>query len=244
MLWKITGIIGILCIVYYLIIIFYAGFQANFSKFWAAAGISCLAASVLKFHVSLPGTVKLVGGILLLVVISVFFAVEARIVFAMSSKNTSDLEYVIVLGARVRGETPSKSLYKRLQRAEKYLKENPSTIAVLSGGQGFGEDISEAEAMRRYLTAHGICKDRLRSEDQSTNTKENMKYSFAIIGDQDTRTGVITNNFHVYRSVAIGKKMGYKNLEGVAASSSAILQVNYMVREFFAVIKDKFIGNI
>ena len=48
---------------------------------------------------------------------------------------------------------------------------------MLSGGKGDGENISEAEAMYRYLTGHGIDGDRLIREEESTSTKENLEFS-------------------------------------------------------------------
>ena len=81
-----------------------------------------------------------------------------------------DLDYIIVLGAHVAGTRLSKALLERTRRALRYLEENPETRAVLSGGQGQGEQISEAEAMYRYLTEHGIDGSRLILEDRSTNT--------------------------------------------------------------------------
>lgn len=88
----------------------------------------------------------------------------------------------------------------------RYLEENPRTRAVLSGGQGQGEQISEAEAMYRYLTEHGIDGSRLILEDRSTNTKENLDFSLEKIGTLDASIGIVTNHFHVFRGVAIGRK--------------------------------------
>ena len=68
---------------------------------------------------------------------------------------------VIVLGAGVNGTTPSLALQTRINAAESYLKANPGIPAVLSGGQGPGEDISEARAMFDALTARGIDPARL-----------------------------------------------------------------------------------
>ena len=71
-------------------------------------------------------------------------------------KPRSDLDYIIVLGAHVNGTKLTLALLERVRRALLYLEENPGTKAVLSGGRGDGEQISEAEAMYRYLTEHGI----------------------------------------------------------------------------------------
>ena len=100
-----------------------------------------------------------------------------------------DLDYIIVLGAHVAGTRLSKALLERTRRALRYLEENPETRAVLSGGQGQGEQISEAEAMYRYLTEHGIDGSRLILEDRSTNTKENLDFSLEKIGTWIPRSG-------------------------------------------------------
>ena len=67
-----------------------------------------------------------------------------------------------------------------MERAGEYLEENPETKAVLSGGKGTGEDITEAEAMYRYLEKKGISPERLLKEEHSTNTSENLKFSLEI----------------------------------------------------------------
>ena len=94
-----------------------------------------------------------------------------------------NLDYIIVLGAHVDGTRMTLALLERARRALLYLEENPGTKAVLSGGKGDGENISEAEAMYRYLTGHGINGDRLMREEESTSTKENLEFSRRKIGD-------------------------------------------------------------
>ena len=100
-------------------------------------------------------------------------------------KIKENLDYIIVLGAHVNGVRLSKALLERTRRALEYLEKNPKTRAVLSGGQGEGETIGEAEAMCRYLEDHGISRERLILEDRSTNTKENLDFSLALIGDTE-----------------------------------------------------------
>ena len=110
-------------------------------------------------------------------------------------KVPSDLDYLIVLGAHVDGTRLTLALLERTRRALQYLKDNPRTRAVLSGGRGTGEQISEAEAMYRYLTSRGIAGERLLLEDQSVNTAENIRFSLEKIGSKDVSIGVVTNNF-------------------------------------------------
>ena len=159
-------------------------------------------------------------------------------------KIKENLDYIIVLGAHVNGVRLSKALLERTRRALEYLEKNPKTRAVLSGGQGEGETISEAEAMCRYLEDHGISRERLILEDRSTNTKENLDFSLALIGDLNASIGVVTNHFHVFRGVAIGKKCGCKNIYPIPSRYRSWRLVIYIPREILAIIKDKILGNL
>lgn len=159
-------------------------------------------------------------------------------------KIKENLDYIIVLGAHVNGVRLSKALLERTRRALEYLEENPKTRAVLSGGQGEGEIVSEAEAMCRYMEDHGISRERLILEDRSTNTKENLDFSLALIGDLNASIGVVTNHFHVFRGVAIGKKCGCKNIYPIPSRYRSWRLMIYIPREILAIIKDKIMGNL
>ena len=169
---------------------------------------------------------------------------EIQILLRKIMKIKENLDYIIVLGAHVNGVRLSKALLERTRRALEYLEKNPKTRAVLSGGQGEGETISEAEAMRRYLEDHGISRERLILEDRSTNTKENLDFSLALIGDLNAPIGVVTNHFHVFRGVAIGKKCGCKNIYPIPSRYRSWRLVIYIPREILAIIKDKILGNL
>ncbi len=88
---------------------------------------------------------------------------------------------VMVFGCYVRGEEPGRTLTTRLDAALSLLKRYPNADCIVSGGQGSNEAISEAEAMRRYLVSCGIAEERITLEDRSTNTSENLEYTFAIL---------------------------------------------------------------
>ena len=158
-------------------------------------------------------------------------------------RKIQNLEYIIVLGAHVQGTRLTLALLERTRRALQYLEENPETKAVLSGGQGEGEDISEAQAMCNYLVEHGIDRERLILEGRSTSTTENLKFSLEIIG-LDHSVGVVTNNFHVFRGTAIGKKCGCKEIYPSPSRYRSWRLLIYIPREILAIIKDKIMGNL
>ncbi len=243
------AVLGTLCLIYYVVIVLYAGFGVDFAWFWAAGGIGFLLYGLLIRHGALhpQGITAWAVRIILALLVTGFIiagAAATRIIGAMTAKVPQDLDYVIVLGAHVRGTVPSRALRKRLDCAKAYAEENPDTIFFLSGGQGSGEDITEAEAMYRYLTEKGVDGDRLILEDRSTSTKENLEFCSQIRDIKDEKVGVLSNNFHVYRAGLMAEKLGYQHVARVPAPSDDVMQVHYVVREIFALAKAKLRGNI
>lgn len=240
---------GALCIIYYIILILYAGITADFAWIWLAAALVLTGGGVLlrygKLHPGFfPGWMKYMVIAVLAAGILIFLSICTKVIQGMTSKGSANLDYVVVLGAQVKKDVPSRALKKRLEKALEYAGSHPDTILILSGGQGSGEEITEAECMRRYLTEHGISKERLVLEEQSTSTKENLEFSNNLTGCAHARTGILSNNFHVYRAVRLAKKQGYLHAEGIAAKSDPVMQVHYVVREAFALVKEKLKGNI
>lgn len=180
--------------------------------------------------------------------------IEIMVLGGVMSGGTPGLDYIIVLGAGVYGEEPSPALRSRTETAVRYLNENPGTKAILSGGQGPGEDISEAECMARLMADAGIHMDRVYKEEHSTTTVENIKNSYGIIGESGNvsavrpidgtgaKVGIVTSNFHVFRAVVTARAAGGKDVTGIAAPFSGILLPHYMVRECLAFTVDFVFG--
>ena len=170
--------------------------------------------------------------------------IEAAIVFRGEADNSNlPVDAVIVLGAGVNGETPSAALWSRIRAAEDYLEIHPDVPVVLSGGQGAGEAISEAEAMRRALWKEDRAENaRLLLEERSTNTAENFRYSKELLEQRglDTETAVIavvTNDFHCFRARMIAQREGLHTISVPAELPWWWLTANYYLREAFAVVK-------
>lgn len=251
-LMVIFEIIALLSFSYFIVMVSYAGLRTSFAFVWLGMALffaACGAAVIIlgKRNVSLPPAVKIVISVLAAAIIILFAVVEGMVISGMKEKTDEQYDYVIVLGARVKGTTVTKSLRKRLDKALEYVEKDDNTVLVLSGGQGSGEDVSEAQAMYDYLVEKGADKSRLLLEDKSTSTVENIKYSMKIIeedsGNADVKVGFITNNFHVFRAELVCRNMGY-DIKGIPAKSDNKLLINYMFREFFALVKYKISGNI
>ena len=243
MLQGICIAIGCLCLLYYVIITVYAGIRADFSWIWLLAGGGFLTlAWLIRMAGQNPHSIwSAAKGVCLAAAAAsccLIICLSALVISTMSAKGSSQLDYVVVLGAQVKGSVPSRALKKRLDTALEYAQKNTDTILILSGGQGQGEDISEALCMQEYLLEHGIREDRMILEDQSVNTRENLLFSSRLTGCEKHRTGVLSNNFHVYRALKLAEELGYEKAEGIAAPSDMVMQVHYVVREAFALVKE------
>ncbi len=162
----------------------------------------------------------------------------------MRMKGSTDLDYVIVLGARVKGTVPSRSLALRISCAKECMDRMPDAVFILSGGQGSDEEISEAACMRECLLACGADPERIIMEDRSTSTRENLQFSDALTGCGSARTGILSNDFHIYRAVALAKKMGYAHPEGIAAPSDPVTRPRYILREICALAVETLKGEV
>lgn len=179
----------------------------------------------------------------LVIVICVFaisfvsaFAVTMNSIVSYAKYTASDETTVVVLGCKVRGDTPSAMLYWRSSEAAKYLENNPNSVAILSGGKGDGENISEAECMFNIITDYGISEDRLFVEDKSTSTEENMRFSKEIIDDNNLSTdiAIATSDYHEKRASMIAKKNGL-NSSSIPAYGDMYSRPTFYTREVFGV---------
>ena len=184
--------------------------------------------------------VKIVVSVFAGICAAALIVIEIPIVKATIDKPKPGADYIIVLGAAVYGEEPSITLQHRLEGAARYLDENPNTKGVVSGGQGAGEDISEAECMRRYLEIHGIEPERILVEDQSTSTKENLAFSKAVIesdGGDVSRVAVVSSGYHLYRAKTMARLLGMQATGVVGSDGYPLYMFGMYLREAAAVLK-------
>lgn len=179
---------------------------------------------------------------LCLAVLTVLFClIEAQILQGETSDaDIPAVDCLLILGAGVNGEEPSLMLQYRLEAALPYLRAHPETLAVLCGGMGAGERITEAEAMRRWLVRQGIPEERLLLEERSTNTDENIANARALLearGDVPEEVVVVTTGFHLYRARLLAERYGFAAY-GIAAKlpQLPLFWLTYHLREFASVL--------
>lgn len=155
-------------------------------------------------------------------------------------------DYVIVLGAGVKGTEPSQILRDRINQAYEYLTAHPDVICIATGGKGDGENISEAQCIYDHLMAMGIDGSRIWLEDRATSTIENFRYSIALIeektGTVPEHVTVLSNEFHLYRASRMAKDCGLRADFVAAPTSVFLIRVSYTIREVFALWKYLILG--
>ena len=175
----------------------------------------------------------------IVVAILIIAVAETSCIISACMKTPAENATAVVLGCRVYGERPSLSLVERLEAAYAYLEANPEAVCIVSGGQGNGENISEAEAMYRWLVSKGIEKERIYIEDRSTSTEENIAFSKQIIEENglNPNIAIVTSEYHTYRAGIIAKQ---NNLNfGAAPGQTAWWTFpTFYVRELYAILAE------
>lgn len=182
--------------------------------------------------------VRILQGIVTFIIIAGIIVVgttEALIINASFGNPKASFDYLVVLGAGVHGSTPSLSLRNRIDTAYDYLTGHPDVVAVLTGGMGEGESITEADCMFDALTARGIDPERLILEENATSTWENLHYSMDLLeqrtGSRPEKIGVLSSEYHLFRASLFAKECGV-GFVGIPAKTTKIsLRINYFMRE-------------
>lgn len=162
------------------------------------------------------------------------FAVLSCLMINACYKAPAEDATVVVLGAALRGENPSRLLRERLETAAEYLEQNPTAVCVVSGGQGADEVCSEAAVMKRYLVEKGIVEERIFMEDKSTSTFENIRFSKEVMEQHGLSQNIalVTQEFHQYRASRLAKQAGFENVGAVPSQTPFYLLGSYWVRDF------------
>jgi uncharacterized SAM-binding protein YcdF (DUF218 family) len=183
--------------------------------------------------------------LILVICVGYFCVVESFILSDAHTETHETADYIIVLGAGVNGTKPSLSLRDRLEGAYDYMTANPNTIAIVSGGQGEGELISEAACMHDWLVEKGINPNRIIMEEQATCTLENLQYSMDIINKlsiQDPVIGVVSSEYHLHRAKRLAEYVGIDVIGVAAKTGFPTVAVNYFIREAFAMTEQYVFG--
>lgn len=179
--------------------------------------------------------VKRVFTVLLVIGMLVVGVTECLIIHASFGDRDESCEYMLVLGAKVRSDGPSVSLMDRIKAAAAYMNAHPEVIAVVSGGKGPDEPMTEAQCMYDELIRLGIDPNRIWMEDRATSTWENLRFTLNLIeektGKRPEKIGLLSSEYHLFRAKLFADRCGVEAV-GIPARTSRLSQmVNHFMRE-------------
>ena len=152
-------------------------------------------------------------------------------------KETCD--YAVVLGAKVRSDGPSVALMERINGARDYLEAHPHVIAIVSGGQGPDEPMTEAQCMYEELVKLGIDPDRIWLEDKATSTWENLNFSLNLIeektGTRPDKIGIVSSEYHLFRASLFADACKVESVLIPAQTTHLSQKINHLMREVVGV---------
>ena len=171
----------------------------------------------------------------------VFVAFMFYCLFLQIIPHKRDFYYVIIHGSGLKKDgTVTKLLKDRCDKAiEVYRKDPTPPILVPSGGQGADEVCSEAMAIKNYLLSQGIPEEKIKMEDQSTTTWENLKFSKMLIESFPGRhyVALVTSNYHVYRALRYCSKLNF-SCTGIGSRVASYYWPSALIREFVAIHRE------
>ena len=105
-----------------------------------------------------------------------------------------------------------------------------------------GEQLSEAQAMAKYLINHGIPQDRIILEEQAMNTWDNLRNCQRLLqkqADPKQKIVVITSSFHIFRTFNYLRKLKL-SWPLVSSKTPWKLQPLTVVRDYLGIIRDHY----
>lgn len=242
-------VLGAVCAAYGVTVMFVGSGTLFFAVWYAIGAVLAGTGFAVQAGVwaALPASTRVAITALVAAAVALMFGIGAVVMTnaASAAAPEPDLDEIVVLGAQVHPDgTPSTVLRYRLDAAAAYLRENPDTRCIVSGGQGGNEPTSEAECMASYLQEVGIDESRVTLEGRSRSTVENLRYSRELLNSATDRVGIVTNDFHVFRACRIAARQGLTRACGISAPSDPWFLPNNLLREVACVAKDFLLGNI
>ncbi|WP_024326005.1 YdcF family protein [Thioalkalivibrio sp. AKL19] len=122
---------------------------------------------------------------------------------------------ILVLGQQLEAGAPGPGYRLRLLRAVRLARRNPAARILVLGGQTSAGAPSEAAAGAAFLQRHGVAAARIRTEDASRHTLENLRNARDLLTEtpetpeaSDAPMVLVTSRFHLARAVAMARGMG------------------------------------
>ena len=190
-----------------------------------------------KFKLLIIITVVLVTlGIITVFGINQYVKVVANKNIAEDVQSVKKVDAILVLGCQVREDgSLSLMLQDRIDKAIELYEAGVSEKIIVSGDHG-REEYDEVNAMKNYLIEKGIPSENIFMDHAGFSTYESLyraQYIFKV-----EKVLVVTQEYHLYRAVYIGNKLGIETYGVPAAKILYYGQTSREIREILARNKD------
>lgn len=131
---------------------------------------------------------------------------------ADAAPDSTTARRLLVFGKRLlRGQIDA-DYRQRLDKAAALMQELPERRLLLLGGANGDGEVSEAAAGEAYLISLGLDVGRLRREEQSQNTLENLRQARSLMhGDENETVALISNRYHLARIHTMADSLGIEH---------------------------------
>lgn len=186
---------------------------------------------------------------LILIAALVFAGLELYITFNSRTHVAGEPQTMVIFGCQMKKDGPSVLLKDRLDTALAYLEQHPDMTVIVTGGKGDDEHVSEAQGMYDYLVAHGVDGERIRKEDRSRNTWQNVNNTLALMGEVgmsiNVNTGktsgmdpggdviLVSNGFHLARIKLLWTRAGGASAGRISTLAAPVSHTPSAVQMFF-----------
>jgi uncharacterized SAM-binding protein YcdF (DUF218 family) len=171
----------------------------------------------------------------------------APLVVAHESRGEGGVaDAAVVLGAPLRRDgSLSEVVAERVAAAVELWRGGRVPLVVMTGGRTRGATVAEAVVMAAAARAQGMPQDAVLVEDASRYTAENAKNVAAMLLPTRRRVWVVTQPFHLRRSLMWFRRVGFEPLglylgESVQFSRP-LAGLRWVLREYPAWVRDRFI---
>jgi uncharacterized SAM-binding protein YcdF (DUF218 family) len=153
---------------------------------------------------------------------------------------------VLGSGLRAGSEVPP-LLASRVRAGIAEFVRRRARILIMSGGKGGDELIPEAEAMAGWAVENGMDPAAIRTESESRNTEQNLRFSSELVRAEDASASaiphaspglIVTSNYHVLRAAILARKVGV-DAQAAGAPTAGYYWPSAMIREFVAILREQ-----
>lgn len=150
--------------------------------------------------------------------------------------NIKDADAILILGCQVKPDgSLSLMLKDRLDKGIELYKNGVAPKVIVSGDHG-REDYDEVNAMKKYMIQNEVPSEDIFMDHAGFNTYDSMYRAKNIFNVN--KCVVVTQKYHLYRSVYIGNALGMETYGVPAQNIKYVGQLGRDIREVLARDKD------